>query len=174
MVTIDNSPRILHFKQRAGTTIILPINFFTKNIGVQTALDISSLSFKVIGRLKGSSSILLNSVFDASVVASATALRQGVFLSTDATNRIILYYDFVADTDNLQTAPEGIFEFTIWMTDAAGTDVCVVSAEYDCLATYGIEITEADVVNGDINVICQTNLVTVNCNVRILQLPNVI
>ncbi|MEA5459128.1 hypothetical protein VB796_08775 [Arcicella sp. LKC2W] len=173
MAVIDNSPKIISFKLRAGTTIVVPINFFTKNqAGVSIPLDISSLNFKVIGKLKGSNTLLLNSIFDASDLNStATGVRQGVFLSEAATNRIIFFYDFIADDDLLATAPEGEFEFTIWMTDAVGTNNSIAVINADCKSNYGIELLDSEIVNGDINVTCMTNNVTVNCNVRIIQMP---
>lgn len=166
-MVIDRSPTKLSFKIISGSTIIQEFKFLdVANPALPFPFDIRNLNFRVIGVHKQSGSVLPNSVFDANLVfGNESGVRNGLWLKQNTIDTIFMYYDWVADAEQLINAAEGDYEFTIWQTDTLGVDSCLAVLSYNCSKTNTTEAQAQQ--DGSITINCSTTQVNITVNVKI-------
>lgn len=169
-VIFDRSPKIVRFKMMAGVTLLQEFVFFD-NSDPQTPnviLDIRNLNFRMTGRILGNNLALEDSVFDANVVFGDTGNRNGLWLSQGTENKLIFFHDWVSDTAVIEQAPEGIFQFKLWVTGTYGDDNCIVVLEYDMKKINVIDDAQNDI-DGEIHVFWTIQTTTIPVNVKLLK-----
>jgi hypothetical protein len=169
-VTFDRSPQKVSFKMMAGATLLQEFIFFdhsnpeTPNV----TLDIRNLNFRMTGRLLGNNIALEDSVFDANILFGSTGNRNGLWLSQGTENKLIFFHDWVSDTAAIENAPEGIFQFKLWVTGSYGDDTCIAVLEYDLKKINVIDDTETQI-DGEIHVFWTIQTTTIPVNVKLIK-----
>lgn len=170
-MTFDRSPQILRFKMMAGNTLIQEFAFFdisdptTANI----TFDISNFNFRVTGRLLGNNLLIQDFIFDANVAFGNTGTRNGLWLVQDALkNKMYFFHDWVTDSAQLENAPEGVFEFKLWVTGNYGDDTCIAVMQYDMNRNNVVDNVPAPI-DGAIHINWSYDTVTVPINVKIVK-----
>lgn len=134
MDLIDNRTQVVRLKQMAGTSIVQQLYFFDiSNPNVTGAKDITIYNIRLVGNLQGSKVVIANSIFDSAVnTLPSSGNRSGLFWDGVLNNKLTLIHDFMEDADNYFSAPEGVFEFRLIITDTDGIDFCPLIIIADC------------------------------------------
>lgn len=170
-MTFDRSPQIVRFKMMAGSTLIQEFIFYdvsdptTPNI----TFDISNFNFRITGRMLGNNLLIQDSVFDANVAFGNTGTRNGLWLVQDELkNKLYFFHDWVADSAQLENAPEGVFEFKLWVTGSFSDDVCIAVLQYDMNRNNVVD-NVTNPIDGAIHMNWSYSPVTIPINVKLIK-----